>query len=168
VQLKTDERFIADTEMGNRAEEKVAQQMRGLGFLARRLDKKVRPTIEQRHAFADQGDVVIQVCGDDWVCETKWRPDLGEHGECEYADLIVSNAYRVDMGHLADWYYIVNKDLTGCWVFPKSSRSKWLKKQIYSRPDRQRKWVYTCPVSEGTWWQFGEEHGFNGGANDTG
>jgi len=114
--------------------------------------QRLRPHVEQRHEYADKGDLTFIKNGEPHRGEVKERPTIDFHSieDFPWPTVIVDKRHRWDQADPKPYaYFIVNASLTGCFIILGSTFPHWIRNELFYNG----RWnnVYECPLTHVTY-----------------
>lgn len=113
----------------------------------------VRPDVEQRAAYADDGDIIV---GDnDMKVEVKERRNVSFTSPHDYPwpTIIVDVAHRP----LSDFYVITTLHAKSALVIPGTTSGTWTRKVLWDRIKGRQREFWLCPREGALSWEDGLE-----------
>ena len=113
-------------------------------------DTQVRPNIEDRGQYADDGDIIV---GGRMKVEVKERRNVNFTSPSDYPwpTIIVDVTHRP----LSDFYVITTLGAKHALVIPGSCSSTWSRKTLWDRVKGRHREFWLCPREQALAWQDG-------------
>lgn len=152
---RDDPNFVRDLEDSMAAVSRAAKWLSGFGYDCVVPPLKVRPTVDERAAYRDHGDMFISGHGKYNVrVEVKHRPKIhftGRH-DWPYFTMIVDAAHLWDDAEVKPLAYIImNDDLTACAVVRGMTAERWQRVERYDPGKKRNRTFYEAPLEVVEW-----------------
>lgn len=146
--MMSDEQFIKELKASQDTVWLAAQFLSEKGHNVVVRAQHIRPTFDQRHQYADSGDLeIIQ------TVEVKRRPDLHFTSAEDYPfkTIIVDTVSAFDNKKNKPYLYmIVNAEATHAVIITvPNSRKHWIKVMHFNKKDEENRMYYECPKELG-------------------
>lgn len=147
--LKDEKRFREESAYSYEAAEFLAARLTADGWPARVVPLSLRPTFADRAAYADDGDVFIDLLVTLRVESKRRRENFTSPEDFKFPTIIVDNVSSYDAKSIKPWcYFVQNEYRTACLeINVKQTRDQW---KINTRPNRKSGHiteVYECPIA---------------------
>jgi hypothetical protein len=140
-----DPTFVNDLEASEPSREKAARWLMKAGHTVKVKPLQIRPDVEQRWEYSDDGDIRITDNGGNLKVEAKHRPDITFHSKQDFPfpTVIVNKRYLHDKGDTPFMYFIFSADLEGCFlVYVEPTREHWIETTRWNKKTKSQEDYY--------------------------